>query len=184
MSVEVRVVVLVRRISLTLLVASFLGSVPLAAQVISPETGEALIARGNRPITIKVDPKTVGATQFVAGTEILPSGVAFNTHRHPNQEELLIVQQGKLRIGVGDSPPQEAGAGALVFIPKNTWVAVENNSGEATNFIFIFPQTGIEEFFRKTSQKAGESFTLTPEQRAAARKEHEHDIEFRGPPPP
>jgi quercetin dioxygenase-like cupin family protein len=174
----------VRTIGLSLLLTSCLCSLPSArAQVIPPEAGEALIARGNRPITIKVDPKTVGATQFVAGTEVLPSGVIFNTHRHPNQEELLIVQHGKLRIGVGDAQPRDADAGAFVFIPKNTWVTLENTSGEAAGFIFIFPQTGIEEFFRKTSQKAGEPFTLTPEQRAAARKEHEHDIEFRDPPP-
>jgi hypothetical protein len=45
-----------------------------SAQLVLPDEGEARLARFGRVLTLKVDPKTVGATQFVVGMETTPPG--------------------------------------------------------------------------------------------------------------
>jgi hypothetical protein len=53
--------------------------------------GETRLASDSRTLILKVDPQTVGATQFVVGVETVPPGAPFPTHKHPNQEEILMV---------------------------------------------------------------------------------------------
>jgi quercetin dioxygenase-like cupin family protein len=126
---------------------------------------------------LKIDPKTVGASQFVVGIEIVPAGAPFPAHRHPNQEEILFVHKGTLTVAVGDAPAREAVAGSLVFIPKNTCVRVQNKGSESATFVFAFPQTGMEQFFNRVRPTGGTP-QPTPEERAAIRREHRHEIDF------
>ena len=59
-----------------------------SAQVILPDEGEARLARFGRILTLKIDPKTVGATQFVVGMATMPPGAVLPVHPPPNQEEV------------------------------------------------------------------------------------------------
>jgi len=59
-----------------------------SAQVILPDEGEARLARFGRILTLKIDPKTVGATQFVVGMATIPPGSVLPVHPPPNQEEV------------------------------------------------------------------------------------------------
>jgi quercetin dioxygenase-like cupin family protein len=147
-----------------------------AAQVILPDTGETRLASDGRTLILKVDPQTVGATQFVVGVETVPPGAPFPTHKHPNQEELLFVHTGTLTVTLGDAPPREARAG--VFIPQDTWIGGANRGAEPATFVFIFPQTGIADLFRRYSPKVGEP-SLTPEERAIILHDHAQDIVFK-----
>lgn len=162
---------------LTVVVSLWMSSVA-AAQVILPDAGETRLASDSRTLILKVDPQTVGATQFVVGVETVPPGAPFPTHKHPNQEEILFVHTGTLTVTLGDAPPKEAGAGAVVFIPQDTWIGGANRGAEPATFVFIFPQTGIEDLFRRYSPKVGEP-TLTPEGRATILRDHAHDIVFK-----
>jgi hypothetical protein len=70
------------------LVALGLGMHGIAvAQVVLQDEGEVRVAQGGRVVRLKVDPKSVGAAQFVVGTELMPPGAVLPTHRHPNQED-------------------------------------------------------------------------------------------------
>jgi hypothetical protein len=59
-----------------------------SAQVVLPDEGEARLARFSRVLTLRVDPKTVSATQFVGGMETMPPGSVLPVHTPPNQEEV------------------------------------------------------------------------------------------------
>ena len=59
-----------------------------SAQVVLADEGDARLARFGRVLTLKVDPKTVGATQFVVGMETMPPWAVLPAHTHPNQEEV------------------------------------------------------------------------------------------------
>jgi hypothetical protein len=59
-----------------------------SAQVVLSDEGEARPARFGRVLTLKVDPKIVGATQFVVGMATMPPGSVLPVHTPPNQEEV------------------------------------------------------------------------------------------------
>jgi quercetin dioxygenase-like cupin family protein len=146
------------------------------AQVILPDQGDIRMPTNNRSMIIKVDPQTVGSTQFMVGMEIVPPGAYFPTHKHPDQEEIVFVHKGTLTVSLRNAAPKQAVAGSIVFIPKDTWVAVENKSADPATFIFAFPRVGIEKFLRAARPRAGESPPITDEQRATIRKQFEKEI--------
>jgi hypothetical protein len=51
-----------------------------SAQIVLSDAGEARLARFGRVLTRKVEPKTVGATQFVVGMETMPPGSVLPAH--------------------------------------------------------------------------------------------------------
>jgi hypothetical protein len=59
-----------------------------SAQIVLPDEGEARLARSGRVLALKVDPKTVGATQCVGGMETMPPGSVLPAHPPPHQEEV------------------------------------------------------------------------------------------------
>ena len=75
--------------------------------------------------TLKVDPKSGGSERMVVIAEEMAPGDKIPTHRHPDADELIIIHAGTARVTLGDKV-QEARAGAIVFIPKGTWIGVEN----------------------------------------------------------
>jgi quercetin dioxygenase-like cupin family protein len=145
------------RLAITSVILSLSIHGVAAAQVVLPDEGEARLARGGRVLTLKIDPKTIGATQFVVGMETMPPGAVLSAHKHPNQEEVLLIHRGVLMVKLGDAEPKEAPAGSVVFITKGTCVGMENKSSDVATFAFIFPQTGIEDFFRRAMPAKGEA---------------------------
>jgi hypothetical protein len=71
-----------------------------SAQVVLPDEGEARLARFGRVLTLKVDPKTVGATQFVGGMETMPPGSVLPAHTPESRRGLSLggesVREGAL----------------------------------------------------------------------------------------
>ena len=93
------------KITVLIVVLSFWLYGVAEAQVVLPDEGETRLASDSRTFILKVDPQTVGATQFVVGVETVPPGAPFPTHKHPNQEEILFVHTGTLTVVLGDAPP-------------------------------------------------------------------------------
>src|SRR5262249_19034405 len=58
------------------------------AQVVLPDEGEASVARSGRVLPLKVDPKTVGATQCVVDMTTMPPGSVLPMYPPPHQEEV------------------------------------------------------------------------------------------------
>jgi quercetin dioxygenase-like cupin family protein len=158
--------------TVVLVMLSFSAAPAQVAQVIAPGDGDTRLifsagetVAAGRPLLIKVDPVTVGATQFVVGTELLKPGQKIPVHRHANQEEILFIHQGTATIVLGDTSAV-AGPGSTVFIPRNAWIGVENRGTEPTLVVFVFPMVGMEGFFRRVAPKPGETpVPLNPQER-------------------
>jgi quercetin dioxygenase-like cupin family protein len=113
---------------------------------------------------LKVSPKNNGSQHLVAGTEELAPGATINKHRHLVQDEILLIQNGTAHVSLGDQE-RDVHAGALVFIPSNTWISLKNIGTEPISLTFIFSAPGFEETMRCNSVAAGETPTpITPEQ--------------------
>jgi oxalate decarboxylase/phosphoglucose isomerase-like protein (cupin superfamily) len=73
-------------------------------------------------------------------------------HRHPTEDEVLYVLQGRLRVKL-KATIEEAPAGSFVFIPRgvpHTW----QNAGEDPARILIFfapASAGMEQFFERSA---------------------------------
>lgn len=158
--------------TLALVVLSVSAALAQTARVIAPGEGETRLIfsagetlAASRPLLIKVDPVTVGATQFVVGTELLKTGQKIPQHRHANQEEILFVHQGTATVILGDMTAA-AGPGSIVFIPRNAWIGVENHGTEPVLIMFAFPMIGMEGFFRRVAPNIGETpVPLNPQER-------------------
>lgn len=114
---------------------------------------------------LKVSPKNNGSQHLVAGTEEILPGARIAKHKHLIQDEILIVDSGKARVLLGDREA-DVEAGAMVFIPSDTWISLKNTGPETVNVIFVFSAPGFEETMRCNSVPANEKPTpLTPEQK-------------------
>jgi len=116
---------------------------------------------------LKVSPKNNGSRHLVAGTERLAPGATLPKHRHLDQDEILMIQSGTAHIWLGDQE-RDLHAGAMVFIPANTWISGKNIGTEPIDLTFVFSAPGFEETMRCNSVPAGETPTrITPEEQLA-----------------
>lgn len=116
---------------------------------------------------LKVSPKNNGSQHLVAGTEVLAPGATLPKHRHLIQDEILLIQSGTARVSLGGEE-RDLHAGALVFIPANTWISGKNIGKEPVSLTFIFSAPGFEDTMRCNSVPAGETPTpITPEEQLA-----------------
>ena len=82
-------------------------------------------ARPGVTFTLKIGPKNSGSQTMAVVTEDMAPGDKIPTHRHPHADELILIQSGTGKVMLGDKV-QVAHAGAIVFIPKDTWISMEN----------------------------------------------------------
>ncbi|MDQ6635597.1 MAG: cupin domain-containing protein [Gemmatimonadota bacterium] len=129
--------------------------------------GEHRILRGRKPITLKIDPITVGSEHLFLGTELLPPGDSIPTHRHRGEEEALFVHRGAITVRVGERTGT-APAGGTIFIPRNTWVAVRNAGVDTAEFVYVFNEPAFAVCLRGFSTRPGAPYT-EPEADSAAR---------------
>ena len=112
---------------------------------------------------LKVDPKTNGSQHFVVGTEDIAPGASIPTHKHPTEDELLLIHSGQAHVWLGEQE-RDLSAGVIVFIPANTWIGVKNISNDPMSVTFVFSAPGFEEFQRCISVPSGTSPTPMTEE--------------------
>ena len=105
---------------------------------------------------LKVDPKTNGSKHLVVGTENIAPGASIPTHKHPTEDEVLLIHSGIAHVQLGEQE-RDLHAGGLVFIPANTWIGLKNVSTEPLSVTFVFSAPGFDEFQRCISVPAGEA---------------------------
>ena len=105
--------------------------------------------------TIKIDQKNGGSPDLWVGTSSIPVGAAIRPHRHIHEDEVLFVRSGLAQVRVG-ALQGEAAAGALVFIPRNTWVSVKNVGKTPISLLFEFNAPGYDRYMRCESVAQGE----------------------------
>ena len=111
-------------------------------------------ARPGVTFTVKVDPKNGGSEHMAVVTEDMAPGDKILVHRHPHADELIFIQSGTGRVTLGDKV-QEVQAGAIVFIPSDTWIGMENIGKDHLTHIDVWSAHGFEEHMRAISVPAG-----------------------------
>jgi quercetin dioxygenase-like cupin family protein len=138
-----------------------------------PDPGESFI--------LKVDPKNGGSSHLVFLTASLAPGKEIVAHRHPDADEILFLQTGTARVHLGDMV-RDVHAGATVFIPANTWIAVSNIGSDAIEVLSVFSAPGFEEYMRAGSVREGEkNVPLSPAEDEAIQKQHSHAVIYKEP---
>jgi mannose-6-phosphate isomerase-like protein (cupin superfamily) len=107
--------------------------------------GERRVLRGwpghpdpGKTFILKVDPNNGGSKHLVFITGDIKPGVAIDAHRHPGSDEVLFLQSGTAPVHLGDAV-RDVHAGAIVFIPANTWISVENIGNNTMTPLLSFP---------------------------------------------
>jgi quercetin dioxygenase-like cupin family protein len=141
------------------------------------EGDRRITCHGKSPVTIKVDPVTAGSEHFVMGMGDIMPGDSIRVHRHELDDEIIFVHKGSATVTLGDQRVT-AEAGATVFIPRGTWIGMENTGGEPVTIVFLFPNTGFEKFIRSISAPE-EQPCIPPTAAELAALQKEHHIEFK-----
>lgn len=108
---------------------------------------------------LKVSPRNNGSQHLVLVTEDIPPGGRIRTHKHLEQDEILLVQTGTAHVRLGDQEG-DVHAGALVFLPANTLIGLKNIGSEPISLVGIFSAPGFEDYLRCTSVPASQKATV------------------------
>jgi mannose-6-phosphate isomerase-like protein (cupin superfamily) len=128
------------------------------------------------PFILKVDPQTVGATDFVMLYEDIPPGQGISPHHHPHSEEILFVHRGTGLASLG-SRTSTVSEGATIFIPPNVRVSLRNTGTQPLGIVAIFSRPGFEEYQRAISVPQGEhAEPLTVAELQAVRNRHRQHV--------
>jgi quercetin dioxygenase-like cupin family protein len=106
------------------------------------------------PFTIKVDRKNGGSQKMWLGAEEIPPGGLIPRHKHLGQDEILLIQTGSAHVWLG-AQERNVHAGAIVFIPSDTWISLKNTGSENISLAFVFSDPGFDEFMRCVSVPVG-----------------------------
>lgn len=156
--------------------------------ILEKNEGERRVTRGwpghpepGESFTLKVDPKNGGSSHLVFFTAEIAPGGEIPTHRHPGSDEILFLEMGTARVHLGDTV-RDVHAGATIFIPANTWIAVSNIGSDSISLECVFSAPGFEEFMRESSVRAGEkNVPMTEAEDAASQKRHSHEVVYKQP---
>lgn len=105
---------------------------------------------------IKVDGQNGGSPDFWFGTENMPVGGEIPYHRHLHEDEVLYIGSGTAHVHVG-SLEGDARAGALVFVPRDTWVSLRNVGKTPISLLFGFNAPGFDRYMRCESVPRGQA---------------------------
>src|SRR5215472_14797268 len=104
---------------------------------------------------LKIGPKTSGSKHLLLFTEEIPPGAAIPKHKHHREEEILLIETGTAHVWLGDQE-YDAQAGALVFIPAETWISLKNIGKENIHLVSVWNEPGFEEMLRCGSVPKGQ----------------------------
>jgi oxalate decarboxylase/phosphoglucose isomerase-like protein (cupin superfamily) len=99
------------------------------------------------PIIIKVDGTNGGSSQLFMGYEDIPAGESIQRHYHPHADEIVFVHRGRGVAMLGDRRADVA-AGATIYIPHGTRVALRNTGTEPIAIAFVFADPAMSSWFR------------------------------------
>src|SRR5262249_1442796 len=138
------------------------------------------------PFTMKVDRKNGGSQKNWVGTQEIPPGGMIPRHKHLGQDEMLLMQTGSAHVWLG-TQERDVHAGAIVFIPSDTWVSLTNTGNENIDLAFVFSDPGFDEFMRCTSVPLGDPSSEKVSRDALNDCQHKAQVlyeEFNPPLPP
>ena len=116
-----------------------------------PGEGEALWFNRGLGVLKATGDQTQG--RFTVLELLAPKGFASPIHIHRNEDEFFVVLSGEVRLR-HDEEVIEAGAGSIVYGPRNVAHGFHIDSEEARLLLFFGP-AGVEGFFRDGGKPAG-----------------------------
>jgi quercetin dioxygenase-like cupin family protein len=148
--------------------------------ILAAGEGERLIRRQyGFPLIIKVDPTNGGSKHMVVGTEEIPAGKSIPVHKHSHADEFIVLQEGTASVTLG-ARRQTANAGAMIFIPENEWVGLENVGPGTMKILFVFSAVGFEQYLRATSVPEGKEVKpFSPDELKEIRQKYQAHIAFK-----
>ncbi|HEV7590016.1 MAG TPA: cupin domain-containing protein [Longimicrobium sp.] len=124
------------------------------------------------PFILKVDGRNGGSAELVMGYEEIAPGQAVQPHRHRVADEIVFVHRGSGVAEVG-SRQSAVGAGATLYIPRNTRIALRNTGAEPLAVVSISSKPGVEQLLREGSVAEGEPAPpLSADEQARIRARH------------
>ena len=130
--------------------------------IFGPTEGERRWRGGGQvPFVIKVDRLNTGSPQLVFGTSDFSPGQRIPVHRHGQEDEIIFIHRGTATVTLGGRRTQ-IGSGSTVYIPRGTWVGIENAAQDTLTMLFIFATPGVEEYLRRSSAPEGQPFSSIP----------------------
>ena len=136
--------------------------------VIAPEEGERRVLPDGRHMLLKVGPANGGAGYLFLGAEDLPMGTRIPRHRHELDEEILIVQRGRVTVALNDSV-YSAPSGSVIYLPPRSWISLANEDAETATVMFVFPRGAVERCFQFIGHAPGEA----PREQTEAERDEE-----------
>jgi quercetin dioxygenase-like cupin family protein len=147
--------------------------------ILQASEGERMMRRWGLPMTIKIDPVNGGSKRLLVGTEDLPPGKSIPVHKHSHCDEVVIVLQGQGTAILGEKR-REVSAGAIIFVPEEEWVGLENTGQETIRVVFIFSELGFDKYLRATSVPEGQQvIPFTAKELAEVRRRFKGVITFK-----
>jgi mannose-6-phosphate isomerase-like protein (cupin superfamily) len=143
--------------------------------VLARNEGEARLLQGRKPIWIKVDPQTLGSRTLTVGMEDIPPGDSIGVHKHLQEDEVVFIHRGEVDVTLGDSILR-AKAGAIVFIPRDTWIGFRVRGADTATIVFAFNTPGFEKCLRLLSAPLGTTFVSPSAQTIAAARRECHQV--------
>jgi quercetin dioxygenase-like cupin family protein len=107
---------------------------------------------------LKVTPKSNGSQHLVLVTEDMAPGRTIPTHKHLQQDEIVLIEKGTIHAHIG-AQERDLHGGGMVFIPALTWVSLKNTGNETASIVAIFSAPGFEDHLRCESVLANEKPT-------------------------
>ena len=146
--------------------------------VSAPGHGETLRTPTGGPLAFRARGEQTGGALTVFESTA-PPGVGPPLHLHVNEDEVLYVLEGELRVRL-ESTHHAALAGSFVFIPRGVAHAWQNVGDGPARFLALFTPAapGMERFF----ERAAELPDATPAAAAFKQLAPDAGMEVLGPP--
>jgi mannose-6-phosphate isomerase-like protein (cupin superfamily) len=109
---------------------------------------------GSIGVRFMIDGPAAGEAFSLVEHAMSPRALAAPLHLHTREDEYSFVLQGRMGALLGDDVV-EAGAGDLVFKPRDQWHTFWNAGDEPCRILEIIAPAGFERFFRELSDMGG-----------------------------
>src|SRR5438270_3554215 len=134
------------------------------AKVVGPTDGKAGFL-GSIGVRFMIDGAETGRGFSLVEHPMSSRALAAPLHRHHREDEYSYVLTGRMGALLGDEV-LEAGAGDLVFKPRDQWHTFWNAGDEPCRILEIISPAGFEQFFRELHRLGG-AMNVAPEDFAA-----------------
>jgi quercetin dioxygenase-like cupin family protein len=141
--------------------------------IVLPDAGDVLRAFGEE-VTIKLGGAQTGGTLSL-WIETTPPGSGTPPHYHEREDELFLVQRGRVEFLV-DGKWVEPGEGAAVYVPRGNIHAFRNAGDSPSRMWVLTTPSGFETFFARCAAEFAQR--NAPDMDKIVRISAEHGIYF------